>query len=222
MYEPAFAPCPLRLGLYAVVPNAAWVNTVLSLGVETIQLRIKASDQVYLSSQIEMAVKAARQAGPQIRLFINDHWQQAIAAGAYGVHLGQDDLQRAQLDAIRVSGMRLGISTHCLAEVQRAMQIRPSYIAIGAVYPTTIKAMPTKPLGLDGLRDLAAQASAYPLVAIGGINASRAQSVLACGVGSIAVIRAITEASDPPRAVAALQNCIRTAMLADPSGSSKR
>lgn len=208
MHSIAFPTCPTKLGLYAVVPNAEWVKRVLDYGVDTIQLRTKSDDFNFLSQEIENAIKIIQQIKPDTPLFINDHWQLAIDHGAYGVHLGQEDLDSADIDKIRAAGLRLGISTHNVAEMHRAHQFRPSYIAIGSIYPTTIKKMPSAPLGLDRLKEFAYLMSDYPLVAIGGININNAAEVLQCGVGSIAVIRAITEALDPAQTVMDLKTLI--------------
>ena len=148
-----------------------------------------------LADEIVRCVKAAQ--GSQTQLFINDHWQAAIDAGAYGVHLGQEDLDTADLSAIRQAGLRLGISTHSDAELARALALQPSYVACGAIFPTTTKKMPTAPQGLERLRHYVKQAGKTPTVAIGGIDLSNAQAVLNCGVSSLAVVRAVTNAQIP-------------------------
>jgi thiamine-phosphate pyrophosphorylase len=139
-------------------------------------------------------------AGTGALLFINDHWQTAIAAGAYGVHLGQEDLDAlvaAQVRQIRDAGLRLGVSTHGYAEMVRADAVSPSYIAMGAVYPTTLKKMATAPQGVARLAAYARLLRGYPQVGIGGIDAVRLPQVLATGVGSVAVVRALVTATDP-------------------------
>ena len=131
------------IGFYPVVHDAAWVQRLLGWGVRTVQLRFKAGD--HTASEIEREVNAAVEAGKQVpgaQVFINDHWQLALAAGAYGVHLGQEDLDIADIDALRRAGLRLGLSTHTPAELARAKAVQPSYLAIGPVYPTTLKVMP--------------------------------------------------------------------------------
>jgi thiamine-phosphate pyrophosphorylase len=203
-FEPTFPSCPPELGLYPVVPTADWVERLLELGVRTVQLRSKSSDGAFLDAEIARAVKAARACDAQ--LFINDHWQRAIDAGAYGVHLGQEDLQTADLEAIAAAGLRLGLSTHGFHEMLIALHFRPSYLAMGAVFPTTTKQMPTAPQGLVRLAHyVALLRGKIPLVAIGGIDASVIDAVLATGVGCAAVVRAVTEAVDLPGAVRNLQ-----------------
>ena len=167
-------------------------------GVPTVQLRFKSDQPANIDAQVRAAVAAVR--GTPTRLFINDHWQAALDHGAYGVHLGQEDVDALPADAIetlRQSGLRLGISTHGYAEMLRADALAPSYIALGAVFPTTLKRMATAPQGLARLRAYAQLMRHYPLVAIGGIDATRLQAVLDCGVGSVAVVRALVETSDP-------------------------
>ncbi len=190
-----FAPCPQQLGLYAVLPEAAWVGRMARAGVPTVQLRFKSEDAQAVRSEVDAAVESVK--GTGALLFINDHWREAIAAGAYGVHLGQEDLDKADLAAIRAAGLRLGLSTHGYAEMLRADQHAPSYIAMGAVYPTTLKRMATAAQGPGRLSAYASMLRDYPLVAIGGIDAARLPEVMASGVGSVAVVRALITAANP-------------------------
>lgn len=199
----AFAPCPKALGLYAVLPDAAWVARMARAGVPTVQLRFKSDDANAVAREVQAAVEAVR--GTGALLFINDHWQAAIDAGAYGVHLGQEDMDVADLAAIRSAGLRLGLSSHGYAEMLRADRVSPSYIAMGAVFPTTLKRMVTAPQGTGRLLAYARLMRDYPLVAIGGIDGERMSQVLASGVGSVAVVRAITGAANPEAAAAQLQ-----------------
>ncbi|WOX05087.1 thiamine phosphate synthase [Microbulbifer pacificus] len=194
-----------RLGLYPVVDSVEWIEKLAREGVRTLQLRIKqpGSD---LREQIERAVAIAR--GYGLRLFINDYWQHAIDCGAYGVHLGQEDLQQADLKAIQRAGLKLGISTHGFFELLYAWQFRPSYLAIGVIYATSTKDMSGQLQGPEKLTRMAALLPGYPLVAIGGINLARAADVAASGVGSIAVVTAITDAPEVREAVAQLRAVI--------------
>lgn len=198
----AFAPCPERLGLYAVLPNADWVARMAAAGVGTLQLRFKSDDREAIGREVRAAVQAVQGSGAL--LFINDHWQAAIEAGAYGVHLGQEDMAEAPLDAIRAAGLRLGLSTHGYAELLAAEAHGPSYLALGAVFPTTLKRMATAPQGLGRLAAYARLLRGRSLVAIGGIDAQRLAPALQTGVGSVAVVRALVEASDPEAAAQAL------------------
>lgn len=191
----AFAPCPKQLGLYAVLPNAQWVARMAQAGVPTVQLRFKSNDKAAVAKEIVASVSATQ--GTNTLLFINDHWEEAIAAGAYGVHLGQEDMQEAPLEKIRSAGLRLGLSTHGYAEMLLADRHSPSYIALGAVFPTTLKRMVTAPQGLGRLERYAQLMQDYPLVAIGGIDLERLPAVVKTGVGSVAVVRAITGSESP-------------------------
>jgi len=203
----AFAPCPKDLGLYAVLPDAAWVGRMARAGVPTVQLRFKSDDAGAIRREVRAAVEAVR--GTSALLFINDHWREAIEAGAYGVHLGQEDMEIADFAAMRHAGLRLGLSSHGYAEMLRADRVSPSYIAMGAVFPTTLKRMATAPQGAGRLHAYARLMRDYPLVAIGGIDGSRLPQVLSSGVGSVAVVRAITGAEHPEAAAAALQEQMR-------------
>ncbi|WP_200843793.1 thiamine phosphate synthase [Pantoea sp. 18069] len=203
---PAFAACPQSLGLYAVLPDAQWVGRMARAGVPTVQLRFKSEDAQAIAREVRAAVAAVQ--GTPALLFINDHWQAALDAGAYGVHVGQEDLDalpQAALDAIRAAGLRLGVSTHGYAEMLRAQAVRPSYIALGAVFPTTLKRMATAPQGVARLAAYVRLMRQYPLVAIGGISAAQFPEILATGAGSIAVVRALVNAQDPQAEAQALQ-----------------
>jgi thiamine-phosphate pyrophosphorylase len=196
-----FASLIAPIGFYPVVPTADWVQRLLGWGVRTIQLRAKATD--HSAEALEREVRAAVEAGravPGAQVFINDHWQLALDAGAYGVHLGQEDLDTADLKALRAAGLRLGLSTHTPAELARAKAVQPSYLAIGPIYPTTLKVMPYEPVGLERLKAWVPLAAPYPVVAIGGISLGRLPGVLACGVNGVAVVSAVTLAADPQQA----------------------
>lgn len=195
----ALAPFPdcnmPRLGLYPIVDRADWLRRLLPQGATTIQLRVKDLQGAALRAEIRAAIALAREHGA--RLFVNDHWRIALEEGAYGVHLGQEDLREADIDALRAAGLRLGISTHCHWEAARAHALRPSYVACGPIYETTAKAMPWVPHGLDGLAYWRRLLADYPLVAIGGIDAARASGVAATGVDGVAMISGITQHADP-------------------------
>jgi hydroxymethylpyrimidine kinase/phosphomethylpyrimidine kinase/thiamine-phosphate diphosphorylase len=192
---PAFPDCEGELGLYPVVDSADWIERLLPLGVKTIQLRIKDQPLDIVEAQIVRAVAASRQYGA--RLFINDYWQLAIRCGAYGVHLGQEDLDGADLDAIRAAGLRLGVSNHSYYELARAHGLRPSYMALGPIFPTSTKAMKFADQGLAQLREWAKLLKpVYTLTAIGGIDGARVAPIMATGVGSCAMVSAIVKAED--------------------------
>jgi thiamine-phosphate pyrophosphorylase len=171
-----------------------WIERLLSVGVRTIQLRIKDMHDEDVEADVIAAIELGRRY--DARLFINDYWQLAIKHSAYGVHLGQEDLETTDLKAIQAAGLRLGVSTHDDMEIDVALTARPSYIALGHVFPTQTKQMPSSPQGLTQLASHIERLADYPTVAIGGISLARAPAVLATGVGSIAVVSAITQAAD--------------------------
>jgi len=175
-------------------------------GVPTLQLRFKSDDPATVRREVAAAVQAVR--GTAALLFINDHWQIAAECGAYGAHLGQEDLDATRLSDLQATGLRLGLSTHGYAEMLRADAASPSYIAMGAVFATTLKRMATAPQGPGRLSAYAALLRNYPRVAIGGIDEARLPEVLASGVGSVAVVRAITAADNPEQAADALMRSI--------------
>jgi hydroxymethylpyrimidine kinase/phosphomethylpyrimidine kinase/thiamine-phosphate diphosphorylase len=183
------------LSVYAVVDSAAWVRRVLESGIRTVQLRIKDGADPTLEAQVRESIAAAAQT-PGAQLFINDHWQLALRLGAYGVHVGQEDLDQVDLDALRRAGVRLGISTHSYWEVARAWGLSPSYIACGPIFATQSKDMPWIPQGLDNLRYWAGLLP-VPVVGIAGIDTRNMAEVAAQGVAGAAVITAITRAADP-------------------------
>ncbi|REL28622.1 thiamine phosphate synthase [Thalassotalea euphylliae] len=192
-----------KLGLYPVIDSLAWLEQLLPLELNIIQLRLKGLPLDEIDRQIAQAVKLT--SNTTTRLFINDYWQLAIKHGAYGVHLGQEDLADANLNAIANAGLRLGISTHGCYELLLARQLKSSYLAIGAIFPTVTKDMTGQIQGIDNLRHLLALKQEIPIVAIGGINHERAKIVASTGVDSIAVVTAITRADDYRQATQALQ-----------------
>ncbi|VVE89917.1 thiamine phosphate synthase [Pandoraea bronchicola] len=204
-----FPACPSHLGLYPVLPDAGWCERMADLQVGTVQLRIKDPAHPALRSEIARTVAAGRRVTRDSAWFINDHWREAAQANAYGVHLGQEDMAALSADEVATlfaSGMRLGISTHGYYEILAAHHFRPSYLAVGAVFPTTTKVIATAPQGLAKLaRYVKLVAPHYPLVAIGGIDADNLSRVLDTGVRCAAVVRAVTQAADVAAAVEGMQ-----------------
>ncbi|MBN3218489.1 thiamine phosphate synthase [Pectobacterium polaris] len=202
-----FAPTAQRLGLYPVVDSVEWIERLLGVGVKTIQLRIKDRSDEQAEAEVIQAIALGRRY--QAQLFINDYWKLAVKHQAYGVHLGQDDLDTAELAAIKKAGLRLGVSTHDDHELARAVAINPSYIALGHIFPTQTKDMPSAPQGLAELtRHITDLQGRFSTVAIGGISIDRVPAVLKTGVGSIAVVSAITQAPDWRQATATLLRMI--------------
>ncbi|KKO43947.1 hypothetical protein WG68_18240 [Arsukibacterium ikkense] len=199
-----FASMAAPIGLYPIVDSVQWLKRLLPLEPDVIQLRIKLGSASEIEQQVAQAVQLSNDY--KLRLFINDHWQLAIKYGAYGVHLGQQDLNEADLPAIAAAGLRLGISTHSYAELLRARQLGPSYIALGHIFATQTKQMPSRPQGLQRLVHYAALCRDIPTVAIGGIDMLRLQAVVNCGVDGVAVVSAITAQTDPEHAFVQLKN----------------
>lgn len=195
--ETAFQPCE-ELGFYPIVSSVDWVKKLLIHGVKAIQLRIKDSSAEKLQANYEECIQLARHYNAA--LIINDHWELAIELGAYGVHLGQDDLETADIRKIQNAGLRLGISTHSYSEIARALALKPSYIAIGPIFATSTKEIPFKPQGLKQLTRFC-QLLTYPVVAIGGIQFNHLPSVWKTGVRGVAIISALLTATDPDKEI---------------------
>jgi thiamine-phosphate pyrophosphorylase len=184
---------------YPVVDSLAWTRRLTRLGVGTVQLRVK--DLAH-----DAAVTLVRQAlaithGTSTELVVNDYWCAAITAGARHVHLGQEDLVEADVDAIRAAGLTLGLSTHDNEELATALRHEPDYVALGPIYPTTLKAMRFAPQGVERIGEWKRRIGAIPLVAIGGITLERAPGVFAAGADSIAVVSDVTQNPDPDKRV---------------------
>lgn len=185
---------------YPIVPDGAWVTRIVPLGVKTIQLRVKDRPEQEVGCEIAAALAVCRRHG--CTLIVNDYWREAIDLGANFVHLGQGDLDGADLDAIRAAGMKLGVSTHDHAELERALSVSPDYVALGPIYETKLKAMPWAPQGLERVAEWKARIGDIPLVAIGGITVERAANVFRAGADSIAVVTDIVTAESPEARVA--------------------
>ena len=200
-------------GLYAIVDSSEWVARVLAAGVRLVQLRMKDAAPDVLAREIRAAVASARAAGAT--LIVNDHWELALELRADGVHLGQEDLADADIDALHDAGLLLGISTHSYWEVCRARALRPSYIACGPIHATTLKQMPWLPQGDANLAYWCKLLADTPVVAIGGMDVPRARSAIRAGAWAVAVVGAITRSPDPARAIAALREA--TSMYSMPA-----
>jgi thiamine-phosphate pyrophosphorylase len=180
---------------YLIVDSAEWIARLVPLGVKLVQSRIKDRPETELCAEIRRALAVC--AKHQCQLIVNDHWQLAIDEGCDFVHLGQQDLATADLDAIRASGMKLGLSTHDERELETALAARPDYIALGPVYTTILKHMRWAPQGLTRLSEWKSRIGDLPLVAIGGLNVDRIQGVFTHGADSAAVVTDIIRHNDP-------------------------
>ncbi|WP_428427487.1 thiamine phosphate synthase [Pararhizobium sp.] len=180
---------------YLIVDSAEWIDRLVPLGVKLVQLRMKDSTDAELRSAIRRAKTVC--AAHDCQLIINDYWRVAIEEGCDFVHLGQEDLAEADIAAIRAAGLKLGLSTHDEAELETALNTAPDYVALGPVWPTILKKMKWAPQGLEKLRAWKDRIGFLPLVAIGGINTGRIDSVFAHGADSAAVVTDITLNADP-------------------------
>jgi len=192
---------PLAHRIYPVVDTAAWVGRLGAAGARLIQLRVKTLEGEALVAEVRHARDLAQAHG--VTLVLNDYWQVAIDCGVDYLHLGQEDLDTADLGAIRAAGIRLGVSTHSHEELDRALSIAPDYIALGPVWPTTLKKMPWAPQGLERLTEWKRLIGDIPLVAIGGITLARAPSCIAAGADSVAAVSDFIRHPDPEGQIAA-------------------
>jgi thiamine-phosphate pyrophosphorylase len=180
---------------YLIVDAADWLPRLLPQGVRLVQLRVKGRDEAALREEILRARDLCAAHGAQ--LVVNDHWRLAIDLACDFVHLGQGDLDTADIAAIRAHGLRLGVSTHDEAELERALSLAPDYVALGPIYPTLLKQMAVGPQGLDKLGLWKRRIGALPLVAIGGLTPERARAALAAGADSACVVTDVLRAADP-------------------------
>jgi thiamine-phosphate diphosphorylase len=187
------------IGLYPIVDSVEWVERLLPHQPLWLQLRIKDSSREHRDDDIRRAIALAKPTAT--RLIVNDHWESALRYGAEGVHLGQDDRDASALDALERAGVILGISTHNIAELARAIAEGPSYLALGTVFHTTSKTMDYEPLGLDSFRRLR-KLVRQPVVAIGGIHLPQASTVYEAGADGIAVISEIKDSREPGSVIA--------------------
>jgi thiamine-phosphate pyrophosphorylase len=181
--------------VYPIVDSAAWVKRLAPLGVRLVQLRIKEQPQETLRTEIREARACCAAAG--LQLIINDHWQLALEAGCDFVHLGQGDLDSADVPALRRAGVRLGVSTHDEGELARALSVQPDYVALGPIYPTLLKVMPWAPQGLERITQWKRRVGTIPLVAIGGLTLERLPGVFAAGADVAAVVTDIVRHLNP-------------------------
>ena len=181
---------------YPIVPDFAWLERLVPLGVKTIQLRLKDASPQRVRREIAASLEVC--ARHDCQLIVNDYWQEALSLDADYIHLGQEDLAGADVAAIHANGARLGISTHSEDELAVALAAEPAYVALGPIYETRLKVMKWAPQGLDRLTEWKRRIRSLPLVAIGGITPERADGVIAAGADSVAVITDFFTHPDPP------------------------
>ena len=186
---------------YPVVDSLKWVKRLTALGVGTIQLRAKELNDSEALQLVSDALEATK--GTPTKLVVNDYWRAAIVAGAQHLHLGQEDLAEADLGEIRNARLTLGISTHDDAELETALRANPDYVALGPIFPTTLKSMRFPPQGIPKITEWKKRIGDIPLVAIGGIKLEQAAEIFAAGADSIAVVSDVTQNADPDARVRA-------------------
>jgi thiamine-phosphate pyrophosphorylase len=180
---------------YLIVDRASWLERLLPSGVRLVQLRIKDQPEAFVREEVRAAKLLCATYGAD--LVINDYWRIAIEEGCDFIHLGQEDLADADISAIRRAGCRLGVSTHDHRELEIALSVKPDYIALGPVFPTTVKQMDWQPTGTSLVSEWRAALGDTPLVAIGGITLERAPGVLQAGADSAAVVTDVLGHADP-------------------------
>lgn len=191
---------------YPIFDDVAWLRRMLPLGVKLVQLRIKDQPEEVVRTQMIEARDLCRNHGAV--LVVNDYWQLAIELGCDWLHLGQEDLDTADIAAIRAAGLKLGVSTHDDAELKRALALNPDYIALGPVYPTILKKMKWHQQGVEKLTLWKKRIGDIPLVAIGGMSVERAPGAFDAGANIVSAVTDITLNADPEARVRAwLQVC---------------
>lgn len=184
---------------YPIFDDARWLERMLPLGIRLVQLRIKDQPANAVRTQIMRSQHLCNAHGAV--LVVNDYWQTAIDLGCSWVHLGQEDLDEADLPAIRRAGIKLGVSTHDDSELERVMSMRPDYVALGPVYPTILKKMKWHQQGLPRVSEWKARLGDVPLVGIGGMSVERAAGVFAAGADIVSAVTDITLNADPEQRV---------------------
>jgi thiamine-phosphate pyrophosphorylase len=184
---------------YPIVPDVDWLGRLVPLGVKTVQLRLKEAAPERVRREIAQSLEIC--ARHRCQLIVNDYWREALQLGADFIHLGQEDLAGADLEAIRGKSARLGISTHSEQELAIALAARPTYVALGPIFETKLKVMKWAPQGLQRVTQWKAAIGSIPLVAIGGITPERAGKVWAAGADSVAVITDFFTHSNPTERV---------------------
>ncbi|MEM7240653.1 MAG: thiamine phosphate synthase [Pseudomonadota bacterium] len=180
---------------YPIFDHISWFERLIPRGIKLVQLRIKDMETAELRDQISQAKAICDAHG--VLLVVNDYWQHAIDQNCDWLHLGQEDLDTADLKAIRKTGLKLGISTHDHAELDRALSLDPDYIALGPVYPTILKKMKWHEQGLDRVTEWKKRLGDIPLVAIGGMSVERAAGALAAGADIVSAVTDITLNENP-------------------------
>ncbi len=180
---------------YPIVDHSDWLERLLPRGIKLVQLRNKDTDVDAVRADLARAQLLCREQG--VTLVVNDHWKLAIELGCDWVHLGQEDLDDADVAAIKAAGVKLGLSTHDEDELERALSFDPDYVALGPIYPTILKKMKWEQQGLAKLSEWRARVGDLPLVAIGGFSVERAQGAFEVGADIVSAVTDITLHENP-------------------------
>ncbi len=180
---------------YPIFDNPLWLQRLVPLGIKLVQLRCKTLGGAQLIKAISQSQSICNSYG--CLLVVNDYWQIAIDTGCSFVHLGQEDLDTADVPALRRAGIRLGVSTHDDGELERALSLMPDYVALGPVYPTILKQMKWHEQGLEKVTEWKHRVGTVPLVGIGGMSVERAEGVFEAGADIVSVVTDITLNSAP-------------------------
>ncbi|GAB5438666.1 thiamine phosphate synthase [Falsiruegeria mediterranea] len=180
---------------YPIFDHTDWLERMLPLGIKLVQLRIKDQPDDMVREQIAKGRDLCAEYG--CVLVINDYWEAAIDLGVEWIHLGQEDLDDADLVGIRKAGLKLGVSTHDDDELERVLEMNPDYVALGPVYPTILKKMKWHQQGLPRVTEWKERVGNIPLVGIGGMSVERAPGVLEAGADIVSAVTDITLNADP-------------------------
>ena len=198
---------------YPIFDSADWLERLVPLGIKLVQLRVKDKAPDRLRQEILRAKEIC--AKHDCILVVNDYWELAIELGCDFIHLGQEDLDTADISAIKAAGLRLGLSTHDRAELNRALALEPDYIALGPVYPTILKKMKWHEQGLEKLTRWKDSIGDIPLIAIGGMNIERAPGAFEAGANVVSAVTDITLNASPEARIKEWIAATRTASALD-------
>jgi len=180
---------------YPIFDDSSWLKRLLPLGIKLVQLRVKDKSVDNVREQLIRAKELCETY--DATLIVNDYWELAIELRCDWVHLGQEDLDDADVGALKKRGIKLGLSTHDQDELDRALTFDPEYIALGPVYPTILKKMKWHEQGLPRVTEWKKYIKGIPLVAIGGMTVERTAKVFEAGADIISVVTDITLNKSP-------------------------
>ena len=201
-------------GLYLILdpavagsrPLEEIARQALRQGIRTFQLRVKTPETGVLYELASRLAPVIQAAGGMV--IINDRCDVALAVGADGVHLGQEDLPVAEARALMGPQRIIGLSTHTLAQALEAEAEGADYLGFGPIFPSSTKSNPEPVVGIEQLREVRSRVG-LPIVAIGGINAGNIRAVFDAGSEAPAVLSAVLAAPDPVRAIADLMTALQ-------------